>query len=246
MEKISVVIITKNESQNIARCIKSALWANEIVLLDTGSSDNTIDIAQNLGAKVHTIDKWEGFGMAKQKVVSLATYDWVVSVDADEEFTTELKQAIQNILEKPKYMIYRIKRKSFYLGKLIEYSGWNNDYPIRLFNRNYAGFNNKKVHESIDGNHQIGKIESYLLHYTYNDINSHLRKMILYSDLALEENPNKKISKFGILFRGIFQFIQMYILNRGFLDGNHGFVLAIMSSISVMTKYIKYYEKNIK
>lgn len=243
MENLSVVIITKNESHNIERCIKSVLWADEIIVLDTGSSDNTIEIANNLGAKVFSISHWNGFGLAKQEAVSFANNNWIFSIDADEEVTPDLKSEVQKILHNPSRKIYKIRRKSFYLGKLIEHSGWNNDYPVRLFDKNYANFNNKKVHESVESNHPISTIESHILHYTYNDINTHLRKMILYSDLALDDYPNKRITKFGIIFRGIYKFKQMYFLNLGFLDGKQGFILAMMSAISVMTKYLKFYDK---
>ncbi len=243
MENLSVVIITKNESLNIERCINSVLWADEIVVLDTGSNDNTIDIAKNLGAKVFSINSWNGFGLAKQEAVSFAKNSWIFSIDADEEVTTDLKLEVQKTLHNPSRKIYKIRRKSFYLGKLIEHSGWNNDYPVRLFDKNYANFNSKKVHESVESSHPIGTIESHLLHFTYNDINSHLKKMILYSDLALDDYPNKQISKFGVIFRGMYKFKQMYFLNLGFLDGKQGFILAMMSAISVMTKYLKFYEK---
>lgn len=243
--KISAVIITKNEIKNIERCLNSLLWADEIVVFDNCSDDGTQIIATKLGAKLVQNTTWEGFGISKQKAVLNATNDWILSVDADEVVTENLKNDIIDILENPKYVIYSIKRSSYYLGKIINHCGWGNDYPIRLFDRNFAKFNDKKVHEFVESNNPIGRIENKLLHYTYPDINSHLKKIMFYSDLAIESNPNKTTGLFSIIFRGIFKFVQMYWLKLGFLDGRRGFILSLISSFGIVFKYLKFYEKQI-
>ncbi|MBX3042433.1 MAG: glycosyltransferase family 2 protein [Candidatus Kapabacteria bacterium] len=242
MEKISVVIIAKNEEKNISRCLESVAWADEIILLDNGSTDKTIEIAQKFGCKIYDGGEWHGFGIAKRRAVNYANFDWILSLDADEVVSGQLAEDIKLILINPTFNNFKIKRKSFYLSKLIKYSGWQRDYPLRLFNKNFAGFNEKKVHESVITTYPVGKIESQIFHYTYDDLNSHFQKMILYSDLSVEENKGKKVSKIGIIFRGFWKFINTYFLDKGILDSRQGFILSVMSSIGVMIKYLKIYE----
>jgi glycosyltransferase involved in cell wall biosynthesis len=243
MNKLSAVIITKNEESNIERCLKSLLWADEIIILDTGSTDKTIEIADTFGAKIHHLAKWEGFGPAKNQAVSLASNDWIISVDTDEEVTPDLKTSILKILDNPFHDIYAIKRKSFYLGKLINHSGWNRDYPKRLFNRKKAQFNSKSVHESVVGSSNTGKIEAHLLHYTYPTVSSHLNKINHYTELSKNKNLRSGITI--SLLRGFFKFIKMYILQFGFLDGKTGLILSIISSFGVFIKYLKIWEKEL-
>lgn len=243
MNRCSAVIIAKNEEKNIAKCLQSLDFADEIVLLDTGSQDNTIDIAKSFGAKVYQLDKWEGFGLAKRKAVTLATNDWIFSIDADEIVSPELANKIKQVLQEPKFMIYRIKRKSFYLGKQIKYCGWQNDYPKRLFNRKFANFNDKKVHESVVGDVSVGTIEQAICHYTYPTIKSHLQKIDFYTEIASEENKDKKYTVFKPITSFLLKFIKMYFLQLGFLDGREGFILCFISAFGVAVKYLKIIEK---
>jgi glycosyltransferase involved in cell wall biosynthesis len=242
--KLSAVLIVKNEAANIERCLKSLSFAGEIVVLDTGSTDNTVEICNKYTDKIYSLDKWEGFGKAKQIAVNYANNDWILSVDADEEITTELAEKIQIILNNPDYDAYAIKRNSFYLGKMIKHSGWNKDYPKRLFNKQKAGFNDAKVHESVIVNGKLGTIEETILHYTYPTINSHIQKIILYSELSAQSSK-KNSNLFIAILRGKIKFFKMYFLQLGFLDGREGLILAIISSFSVFTKYLKIWERNI-
>jgi len=240
-ENISAVIITKNEKSNIERCLKSVQWADEIIVLDNNSSDNTAQLAKNMGANIHINPKWQGFGLAKKLAVSKAKHKWIFSIDADEEVTPELKNEILKTLENPEYMIYNVKRKSFYLGKLINYCGWNKDYPKRLFNRNFADFNEKNVHESVVSESELGTIQSPLMHYTYPTIASHIDKINNYTNLSATNN--KKSSLCLSIFSGLLKFIKMYFFQLGILDGKHGFILSLLSSFGVTIKYLKIYEK---
>lgn len=239
-EKLSAVIITKNEEKNIERLLKSLEWVDEIVVCDTGSSDSTINIAQKYNCKIFSID-WQGFGLAKRQAVEKAKNDWVLSVDADEEVSVELKNEIIEILKNPKYNCYYIKRVTFYLGKKINYCGWRNDFPKRLFNKKFGNFNTDPIHESLVIDGERGKISAPLLHYTYPNISTHFTKMNLYSDIIAEKLKiiNHSSSIFASIFLGIVKFIQMYFFKLGFLDGRVGFILCFNSAIGVYLKYIK-------
>lgn len=244
MKSISAVIIVKNEEKNIERCLKSLDWTDEIILVDTGSEDNTVEIAKQFNVKIFHLEKWEGFGKAKKYATEMAENDWILSIDADEEVTEGLLIKIKKILENPTKDCYRIKRNSFYLGKLIKHSGWNKDYPKRLFNRKFANFNEKLVHESVVCKTEIGTIEQPILHYTYPTVSSHLRKIDLYTELAAQERKTKKSSIFMAIALGLNKFINIYFFKKGFLDGSKGLLLAIFSAFSVFVKYIKFYEKS--
>ncbi len=241
--KLSSVLIVKNEAANIERCLKSLSFADEIVVLDTGSTDNTVEICKKYTDKIYTLDKWEGFGKAKQTAVNYAKYDWILSIDADEVVTSELAEKIHIILNNPDSDAYAIKRNSFYLGKMIKHSGWNKDYPKRLFNKKKSHFNDAKVHESVIVNGKLGTIEETILHYTYPTINSHIKKIIQYSDLSAQSSK-KSSNLFIAILRGKIKFLKMYFLQLGILDGREGLILALISSFSVFTKYIKIWERH--
>lgn len=243
MEKISVVIITKNEEKNIERCLKSVQWADEIVVVDSGSIDRTIEICLQYGCKI--IDtEWMGFGRTKKLCVDSASYDWIFSIDADEEVTESLCGRIKEILSsQEKYKGYRIKRNSFYLGRMIKYC-WGRDFPLRLFNRRYGNFNDKTIHESVRMKGPVNKIKEPMLHYAYPSIESHIKKMSLYSSLGAERlfGEGKRAFLLNAVSRGFFKFLKMYLLQMGFLDKKEGFVLSVMSAFGVSLKYFKFWE----
>lgn len=241
MNKLSVTIITYNEEKNIKRCLQSVAWADEIIVVDSLSTDKTKQICQSFSNVKFIEHPWLGFGKQKHYAVDMASNDWILSVDADEEITLDLAAKIEKIIKKPKYDSYRINRKSFYLNKLIKFCGWNRDYPLRLFNRSKGNFNLKPVHESVEINGTCGRIKKHMLHYTYPTISSHVLKMDKYSALA----KNKKSSITKALFSGFFKFIKMYFFKLGFLDGKAGFILCFNSGFGVWLKYIKLWEKNI-
>ncbi|MCB0749128.1 MAG: glycosyltransferase family 2 protein [Ignavibacteriae bacterium] len=239
-EKISATLIVKNEEKNIARCLKSLSWVDEIVVVDSYSTDRTVEICNEYNCKVIQT-AWLGFGKTKKFAVDNASHDWILSIDADEEVTPELQKKIKELLVKPYYKGYYIKRKSFYLGKEVKHCGWNKDYPVRLFNRNFGNFNDKEVHESIKIKSEKSKIHEPLLHYTYQTIASHIEKVNRYSSLAAEEliKKEKYYSVFSAVIFGIVRFIKMYFIQLGFLDGRIGFILCYNSAFSVYLKYVK-------
>ena len=238
--KISTVIITKNEEANIVRCLKSISWVDEIVVVDSYSQDNTVEICRKYNCKVIQ-NKWMGFGKNKKLAVEQASNSWILSIDADEEVTEALKLMIEKILEDPKFNGYNIKRTSFYLGKKIKYCGWNRDFPLRLFNKKFGNFNEKEVHESVKIIGEKRQIESPLFHYTYPTINSHIRKMNLYSELSAAEliNKGKHYSILSSVIFGIAKFVNMYFIKLGILDGKVGFILCYNSAFGIYLKYVK-------
>jgi len=243
---ISVVIITLNEEHNIRRCLESVKWTDEIVVYDTGSSDKTLDICKEYNCSIYQQSNWEGFGKAKNDAVKLAKYDWIFSIDADEEVSKDLEIAIHQILNATdKKNAYTIKRNSFYMGKMIKYSGWQRDYPLRLFNRKYGNFNMNLVHEAAEIEGEKGKISEVIYHYTYPHIKTHINKMTHYSELGASEayKKNKKSSICKAVFNGFAKFIKMYLLNLGFLDGKAGLILALNSAFAGYLKYIYLWEK---
>jgi len=243
--KISAVIITKNEEANIERCLTSISWVDEIVVVDSGSTDRTLEICKKYNCKIIETE-WLGFGSTKKLAVDNATYDWIFSIDSDEEVTGILKSKIELILTDPKNNGYRIKRKSFYLERLIKHCGWNSDFPLRLFNKNFGNFNDKEVHESVVLNGDISKINEHMLHYTYPTIEVHLKKINRYSTIQAEEmyKLGKRYPIVLAVFFGLNKFANTYLFNLGILDGREGFILCSIASFGVYLKYAKLWKLN--
>ncbi|MCK9309885.1 MAG: glycosyltransferase family 2 protein [Candidatus Cloacimonetes bacterium] len=238
---ISVVMIVKNESQSIKKCLDSVAWADEIVVLDTGSTDDTPKICSAMGAKVFYLDKWDGFGKARQKAVSLASNDWVFSLDADEIVSPGLQKLILHLQHSGfGDCAYRVKVQSYYLGKRIRYCGWQNEWHTRLFNRQDGNFNSEAVHESIVCSKPICKLPGTLHHYTYPTTAIHKAKMTLYGDLGANKlhSKGKASNPIKALMRGSFTFFKMYFLKAGFLDGRHGFNLCKTTAWGTWYKYM--------
>ena len=245
MEKLSAVIITLNEEDNIERCLRSLDWVDEIVVVDSGSTDRTVELCKAHGARVIKTE-WQGFGPTKHFAVEQATYDWILSIDADEQVTPELQEKIKSLLQKPDpRTAFRIKRRSFYLGRPIRYSGWQKDFPLRLFNRKFGNFNDKSVHESVVFDGRVEYIGEVLNHYTYPTISSHILKMDRYTNLSAQEQTGGATIA-SALFKAGFKFFKMYLLKLGILDGKTGFLLCFNSSFGIYLKYIKRWEKKRK
>jgi glycosyltransferase involved in cell wall biosynthesis len=244
MSKVSVTIVVLNEEKNIERCLGSVDWADEILVVDTGSTDGTVNICKAHGCRLVETE-WLGFGPTKALAVDSASHEWILSVDADEEVSPELRSSIREVLGDPEFAGYRIRRTSFYLNTRIRHSGWNRDYPLRLFSRAYGNFNRKLVHESVQLNGGTGQIEDPLIHYTYPTVESHIRKLNRYAELGAQElfDAGKTSSVTSAVMRGLAKFIKMYFVRMGFLDGKVGLVLAENSAFGVYLKYLKLWEK---
>lgn len=245
--KISSVIIAKNEEQNIKCCIESQLDCIDeiIVIVDDRTTDNTFVVA-NSYSKVKCFSvKWLGFSETKQYAVSLSTNDWIFWIDADEVFTKELINELNEFKNSnPAFSAYSVPRLANFLGRWIKHSGWYPGRVTRIFNKKFAHFSTRDVHENLIVEGSIGAFKSDLLHYTDPSIKHYFEKFNNYTSLAAEEltRKNKNFLVTDILLRPFFIFIKMYFFKRGFLDGIQGFILAVFSSAYVFTKYCKFWE----
>ena len=231
--KLSVVIISKNEEEFIADAVKSALFANEVLVLDSGSIDTTCEIAQNLGAKVIHQD-WLGFGMQKNKVVELASNDWVFVLDADERITAELQAEILTTLKNPLAGGYYVARLNKFFGKYIRHCGLYPDYSIRLFNRHQGKFNDVAVHESVQIKTTTEKLKNHMIHLAFDSVSEFTNKQRKYAALS---QKNKNIVKAFI--SPIWIFFKIYIFRLGFVEGWRGFVIAKVYAQYTFWKYFK-------
>jgi glycosyltransferase involved in cell wall biosynthesis len=242
MASVSVIIITFNEENNIKRCLDSVKWTDEIIIVDSGSSDRTIEISKSYGAKVYHQD-WLGFGLQKGKALSYVTGEWVLSLDADEVMTSGLKIEIQKIINsRPEIISYRIKRISQLYGSWIKHGDWKNDCPVRLIKSDQAVFSKNLVHESFGtiDNSKNGMCNNIILHYSFPNAEMMLNKINSYTTAAVLNKP-KNSSLFKAILKGQWSFFRSYILKLGFLDGKAGLMLAIAAKDGTFYKYLKMY-----
>jgi len=241
MTKLSVVVITKNEEDNIGRCLDSVRFADELIVVDSGSTDKTVVIAESYQAKI-LYPQWQGFGPAKQAGVEKASGEWILSIDADEEVTPELAGEIKSKIENDNGTCgYYFKRKTKFLGKWILHCGWYPDYVLRLFQKQKGKFDNAIVHEKVVTNGPVDYLNSELLHYSYPDLEHYLKKFNRYTTMGAEEafRNGRKAKLTDIVINPAASFVKHYFLKQGFRDGLEGFVLSSLSSMSVMVKYSK-------
>ncbi len=243
MIRLSAVIITKNEEANIGRCLLSVKFADEIIVIDSNSTDKTKEIAEKLGAKVF-IHEWQGFGPAKRKGVELAAGEWILSIDADEEVPADLAREIQNkIVISNGVSAFYFKRKTLFLGRWILHCGWYPGYVLRLFQKKDGNFDNAIVHEKVEIKGRVEFLECDLLHYCYPDLETYLSKFNTYTTLGAQEalKSGRRASWFDIIIKPPVSFLMHYIVRQGFRDGLEGFILSVLSSIAVLVKYAKLY-----
>ncbi len=243
---ISAVLITHNEAENLPDCLASLQdWVDEIVVVDNHSSDDTVRIAQQHGAKVLQTPDWPGFGVQKNRALDLATCDWVLSIDADERVTPELMAEIQSILAtEPMLKAYEIPRLSWYCGKFIRHAGWRPDFVLRLFERDSARFSDDLVHERVVPTGNVGQLKHALLHYSYRNFSQVLHKVNAYSSASAQQAfaSGKRSSVAGALGHGAWAFFRTYVLRAGFLDGSHGLALSISNAQTSYYKYLKLWQ----
>jgi glycosyltransferase involved in cell wall biosynthesis len=237
---LSVIIIARNESLHIGGCLQSVAWADEIIMLDSGSVDNTIEICRSFTDKVYATD-WQGFGIQKQRALDKATGDWVLSIDADEIVTPELKAEIIHAMQNTNINGFEIPRLSNYCGRQMRHGGWYPDYVLRLFRRECGHFTDTVVHERIIVNGQHAKLNNPLLHDAFIDFEEVLHKVNSYSSLGakLLYEKGRRSSPAKALLKGLWTFIRTYILKAAFLDGQHGLLLALSNAEGAYYKYVK-------
>lgn len=238
---LSVIIITKNEAHAISDCLQSVAWADEIIVVDSGSTDSTVAICEQIGAKVTVSDNWPGFGQQKNRALALATQPWILSLDADERVTPELQAEIKQVISNNANASYRMPRRSSYCGQFIEHSGWTPDYITRLFKRGFAKFSDDIVHERLITQHPTQTLKNPLLHVSYDNLEEVLDKINRYSTdgAAMSFARGKTASLTSAVGHGIWAFLRTYFLRLGFLDGKMGFILAVSNAETTYYRYLK-------
>lgn len=242
---LSVVIITFNEETNLPRTLASVTWADEIIVVDSGSTDRTVEIAKSYGAKVW-VEPWKGFATQKNSALEKASCEWILSLDADEEATPELKYDVENIIcdQSPKDG-YFIPRRNLFLGRFIRHGGFYPDAKLRLFRRGTARFEDRLVHEDAQLSGVAGELTNDLIHHAYSTLSSYIEHMDRYSSLGAEmavQKGKRGFSFVNIVLRPIFTFLYNYFFRLGFLDGREGFLLHLYHSVYVSWKYAKLWE----
>jgi len=248
MPTLSVILITRNEEANLDDCLASLEGiAQQIVVVDTNSSDRTLEIAKSHGATISQPPDWPGFGPQKNRALDLATSEWVLSLDADERLTPALRSEILTAIHHNAHIdCFAIPRLSWYCGRFIRHSGWSPDYVDRLFKRGSARFSDDLVHERLLPTGEVAKLENPLLHYSFMNYSQVLQKLDRYSSASAEQAfaRGKSSSPLKAVLHGVWAFFRTYILRAGFLDGGQGFALAISNGQGTYYRYIKLWHLN--
>jgi glycosyltransferase involved in cell wall biosynthesis len=239
---LSVLVITRNEENNIVDCLESVGWADDIVVVDAGSSDRTVELARRFTQKVF-VTPWGGFSEAKEFALRQASNEWVLWLDADERVPPALGAEIRETLADgaPSYAGFRLARRAYFLGKWIRHCGWYPGYVLRLFRRDAGAFNRSRVHERLELRGPAGRLRNDLLHFTDETLYHYFSKFNTYTSLAAEDahEAGRSSSAYDLLLRPPYLFFRMYLFRGGFLDGMHGLVLSLCSAGYVFVKYAK-------
>ena len=241
MPKLSVTIITRDEEANIRRALDSVAFADQIVVVDSGSTDNTCRIAGEYTDQI-LFNEWPGHIKQKQFAVDAAAHDWILSLDADEQVSEPLAEKIRQVMSgEPKADAYQVNRRSFYLGRWIRHSGWYPDRRIRLFNRTRARWGGYDPHDQVVCDGHTERIEADLHHFSYRDLSHHMDTINRYTSIMADRlyEKGKRASIADVLFRPAFTLFKKLVLKAAFLDGYPGLVIAATSAVSVFCKYVK-------
>lgn len=243
MKNISVIIIAKNEEKNIRGCLESVNWADEIIVVDAFSSDATVEIAKEFTSCVYQ-KKWEGFAIQKAYALTLAHNNWVLSLDADEQISIQLKEEILAI-DEGESSAFEILRENYFLGKKITTCGWDKDYQLRLFRKEKTKVTvDKLVHEGFLVDGKTKRLSAPMYHYTTVSLEKMIGKINYYSSLHAEENYASKIKITGlsILLHGISAFLRPYVSLKGYKDGMHGLLISFLNGLTTILNYAKLWE----
>lgn len=242
--KLSVVIITKNEAENIGAALDSVRWVDDLVVVDSGSTDDTIPIAKRYTDRVVT-HAWEGYGAQKNFATTLAAHDWVLSLDADECVSSSLASEIRALFEAgPVQPGYRIPRVTHYLGRWIRTTDWYPDHQLRLYDRRVARWNSRRVHESVNVDGQVGRLRAEIEHRAYRDVSHHLATIDRYTTLAADQmlTEGRRTGWLDLAAHPPLAFLRNYVARRGILDGRPGFIVSVLNSYYVFLKFAKLWE----
>lgn len=247
---LSVIIISRNESANIEACLDSVAFADEVIVLDSGSSDDTVFLARAKRAKVYVTEDWPGFGPQKNRALALATCEWVLSIDADERVGHDLLNEIQKVIAEATWDAFEIPRLTQFCGEWIRHCGWTPDHVLRLFRRGSAEFSDDLVHERIllASSATCGRLKSPLLHFSYPQPSHYWRKLEQYSQAWAEQRAarGQKTSMWRAGAAAIAAFLRSYFFRLGFLDGAMGFAVCTMQAQAAFGKYFALYCLNQK
>jgi hypothetical protein len=244
--KLSITLITLNSEKTLKSVLEAVYWADEIVLVDSGSTDKTLEIARQFNAKI-VYRAFDGYGSQKNFATSQASNDWILSLDDDEILTPELQQEIQNLsLSTTDYNGFKIPRSLIFLEKLLKFSGEYKRLTLRLFNRKQGNWNAEYVHESVEVNGKIGTLKHQILHDSYRDLTDYFNKFNKYTSLGAKTlaERGKTASSLKIITRFPTTFLKIYLLKGSCLDGYAGFMWALLTAINPVVKYAKLKEMN--
>jgi glycosyltransferase involved in cell wall biosynthesis len=239
--KITATIITLNEERNVARAIESLRCSDEILIVDSGSTDRTVELAEKLGVRVLEAG-WLGYAAQKNRAAEYASHEWILSLDADEALSESLEAEIWNLKKSgPDCDAYTMPRLARYLGRWIYHSGWYPDRKVRLYHRDKAKWVGDFVHESVEARGRIGHLKSNILHFTCESLSEHVKTMDRYTTLAAQELAARKLKVplSRLIVDPAWAFVKTYFLQRGFLDGPEGLTIAQMAAFYTFLKYSK-------
>lgn len=239
---LSVAIIAKNEEKRLPECLKSVSFADDIVVVDSGSTDRTVEIAKEFGCRVF-IEDWKGYGPQKNSAIEKCKYDWIFLLDADERVSSELKELITIVMEKPDADAYSVKRKNYLHGKWLKHSGYWPDRQIRLVNKT-KGLFQSVIHEKWITNGLVQHLNAHIEHYSFSNLSDMLRTLNEYSTVIARElfTSGRRANSLSPIYHGIGMFFKTYVLKRGFLDGMDGLVTALTKAGGSFFKYAKLLE----
>jgi glycosyltransferase involved in cell wall biosynthesis len=239
--KLTATVITRNEAAHIDACLASVAWADEVLVVDSGSTDGTPDRARARGARVVVRD-WPGYSAQKNFAADEASHDWILSIDADERVTPELGAEIRAaVAREPAHAGYRLPRVTWHLGRWIRVTDWYPDYQLRLYDRRRARWTPRRVHESVDADGPVGRLTRELQHYAYRDISHHLATIDRYTTLAAEQmrDEGRRAGLADLVVHPPAAFLRNYVLRRGFTAGLPGFIISAMNAHYVFLKFAK-------
>ena len=245
MPRLSVVVITRNEAANIRAALESVRWAEELVVVDSGSTDDTLRIAGEIADRV-TAHDWAGYGAQKNHATELAAHDWVLSLDADERVSPALAREIRALLQaEPAARGYRIPRVTRYLGRWIRSTDWYPDHQLRLYDRRAARWNDRLVHESVAVDGPVRRLRGELEHRAYRDVSHHLQTIDRYTTLAARQmhREGRRAGWVDLVVRPPAAFLRNYVVRRGVRDGVHGLIVSLLNAGYVLLKFVKLWER---
>lgn len=237
--KISATVITKNEEKHIAACLRSLQWADEIVVLDSGSDDRTVEIAREFTDKVF-VEQWRGMGLQKNRAAELAQGPWIVSLDADERVPPELAREIRQAIGKGKPATYTVRRKNMYQGKWVRHCGWWPDWVKRVFRKEDAQFSLDVIHDSIQTTSRVKKLKNPIIHYSFDSPEDFLNRTCSYAHHQARElfRNGRKATIWTALSHATFTLLHTYITRLGFLDGTAGLLISVSNFVGVFYRYM--------